>query len=230
MSSASVVAAIAETPLFKCVSADDRARLAAVSQLRSFARGQRIFDLGDPSDMFFVVVRGFVKVFRPGLNGQDVILEMFGAGSPLGAIAHFQNKPFPASAAAIDETDCLAIPRAAFFKLLESEPALVRGLLGSLSLRLVQLTTRLEELSGGRVDVRFARLFLKLAEQMGVPSPDGIRIPIALSRQELADLLGTTIETTIRTMSRWSKDEVMRTEKDGFVILDRAALDAMAAG
>ena len=100
--------------------------------------------------------------------------------------------------------------------------------LGSLSLRLVQLTTRLEELSGGRIESRFARLFLKLADQMGVPSSEGVRIPLALSRQELADLLGTTIETTIRTMSRWGKEDVLRTDKDGFVIVDRAALEAAA--
>lgn len=205
-------------------------RLAGVSRVVRFARGERIFDQGDPSDLFYVVLTGFVKVFRPSLAGHDVILEMFGAGSPLGAVALFQGMAFPASAAAIEDTECLVIPRADFFRLLEAEPALVRGLLGSMSLRLVQLTTRLEELSGGRIDVRFARLFLKLAERVGVPSPDGVRVPLALSRQELADLLGTTIETTIRTMSRWQKDGVMRTEKDGFVISDRVALETMAGG
>jgi CRP/FNR family transcriptional regulator len=52
---------------------------------------------------------------------------------------------------------------------------------------------------------------------------------MALSRQELADLTGTTIETCIRIMSRWGKDELVRTEKDGFVILDRAALEELAS-
>jgi CRP/FNR family transcriptional regulator len=52
---------------------------------------------------------------------------------------------------------------------------------------------------------------------------------MALSRQELADLTGTTIETAIRIMSRWGKDEIVRTDKDGFVLLDRAALEEIAA-
>lgn len=230
MTSQPVLAAIAQTPLFKCVGPDDRARLAGVSRIVSFARGDTIFDQGDPSDFFYVVLSGFVKVFRPSPGGHDRILEMFGAGGPLGAVALFQRMPFPASAAAMEDTECLAIPRADFFGLLETEPALVRGLLGSLSLRLVQLTTRLEELSGGRIEARFARLFLKLADQMGAESPEGLRVPLALSRQELADLLGTTIETTIRTMSRWNRDGVLLTEKNGFVICDRAFLETTAAG
>jgi CRP/FNR family transcriptional regulator, nitrogen oxide reductase regulator len=54
-------------------------------------------------------------------------------------------------------------------------------------------------------------------------------IPLALSRQELADLTGTTIETCIRIMSRWNKDDVVRTEKDGFVVLERGELEKIAA-
>jgi CRP-like cAMP-binding protein len=64
---------------------------------------------------------------------------------------------------------------------------------------------------------------------MGRPAADGTAIPMALSRQELADLTGTTIETCIRVMSRWGKDEIVRTEKDGFVLLDKDALEELAA-
>jgi len=79
------------------------------------------------------------------------------------------------------------------------------------------------------VETRFARLFLKLCDQIGKPDRGGVFIPMPLSRQELADLSGTTIETAIRIMSRWQKDDVLHTEKDGFVVLDRAALDEAAA-
>jgi CRP/FNR family transcriptional regulator len=125
---------------------------------------------------------------------------------------------------------CLLIPRQSFFELLERHPTLVRGLLGSLSLRLVELTTRLAELTGGRIESRFARLFLKLADQLGRPDRGRVFVPLVLSRQELADLTATTIETSIRIMSRWNKDDVLRTEKDGFVILDRPALEELAQG
>jgi CRP/FNR family transcriptional regulator len=85
------------------------------------------------------------------------------------------------------------------------------------------------ELTGGRIENRFARLFLKLADQLGKPERGGIFIGLPLSRQELADMTGTTIETSIRIMSRWGKDEVLRTEKDGFVLVDRDALELLAA-
>jgi CRP/FNR family transcriptional regulator len=170
-----------------------------------------------------------VKVFKHGPNGNDVILEIFSAGGPLGAVAAYESRPYPASAAALEPATCLLIPRQAFFTLLEQHPTLVRGLLGSLSLRLVELTTRLAELTGGRIENRFARLFLKLADQQRKPERGGTFIGLPLSRQELADMTGTTIETSIRIMSRWGKDDVLRTEKDGFVLVDREALELLAS-
>jgi CRP/FNR family transcriptional regulator len=221
---------LAELVLFRRVGAEDRERVASVASLREYERGETIFDEGDPSDHFFVVVTGRAKVFKRSADGHDVILEMFGPGGPLGAVAAYESRPYPASAAALEPTSCLLIPRQAFFALLERHPSLVRGLLGSLSLRLVELTTRLADMSGGRVDVRLARLFLKLAEQLGRPDRGGIFIPLPLGRQELADFTGTTIETAIRIMSRWNRDGVVRTEKDGFVVVDKRALETFAGG
>jgi CRP/FNR family transcriptional regulator, nitrogen oxide reductase regulator len=105
---------------------------------------------------------------------------------------------------------------------------MVRGLLTGLTHRLVELTNRLTELSGGRVEARLARFFLKLAGDMGQQRPQGTFIPLVLSRQELADMIGTTIETSIRIMSRWGKEGIVHTEKDGFVVVDREALEAVA--
>jgi CRP/FNR family transcriptional regulator len=223
-------AVIAAMPIFRRVNPEDRERIAAVSTLREYERGDTIFDEGDPSDCFYVVATGRAKVFKHAPDGHDVILEMFGPGGPLGAVAAYESRPYPASATAVEPTTCLLIPRQAFFQLLEKHPSLVRGLLGSLSLRLVELTTRLADMTGGRVDVRLARLFLKLADQMGTPARGGVFIPLPLSRQELADFTGTTIETAIRIMSRWNRDGIILTEKDGFLLLERATLEVLAAG
>jgi CRP/FNR family transcriptional regulator len=216
------------TPGFRRLGPEDRARLAAVARVRSFAKGQAIFDEGAPSDHFFTVATGRVKVFKMTPAGKDVILEIFGPGDPFGAVAAYEGRPYPASAVALDETTCVTIPRQAFFTLLEQHPSLVRGLLLGLTHRLIELTNRIAELTGGRVEPRFARLFLKLAGDMGRPERGGTFVPMPLSRQELADMTGTTIETCIRIMSRWSKQNIVRTEKDGFVILDRGALDDLA--
>ena len=220
---------LSKVALFRRVGAQDRALLQSAASVRDYDRGALVFREGDPSDHFLVVITGRVKVYKHAPDGHDVILELFGPGGPLGAVATFESRPYPASAAALEPSSCLLLPRAAFFELLERHPTLVRGLLSSLSLRLIELTTRLAELTGGRVEVRFARLFVKLADQFGRPERGGIFIPLTLSRQELADLTGTTIETAIRIMSRWGKDGVLRTEKDGFVVLDRTSLETSAS-
>jgi CRP/FNR family transcriptional regulator len=229
MSTPNVEDAIRRTSMFKRLTQDDRTHLAAVSRLKSYAKGDRIFGEGDASEFFSVVVSGRVKIVKMTPAGKDVILEIFGTGDPLGAVAAYEGRPFPASAIALEDTMCLITPRVSFFALLEEHPSLVRGLLLGLTQRLVELTNRLTELTGSRVEARLARLFLKLAENMGRPAPDGIAIPMALSRQELADLTGTTIETCIRVMSRWGKDELVRTDKDGFVLVDKNALEELAA-
>lgn len=216
------------TAIFRRLSPEDRQRLAAVASLRSFEKGDYLFQEGDSSDTLYTIVSGRVKVFKTTARGADLILEIFGPGDPVGAVAVYESRPYPASATALEPVSCLLIPREAFFALIETHPSLVRGLLTGLTHRLVELTNRLAELSTGRIDARLARFFLKLAETMGQPSPSGIFIPLVLSRQELADMIGTTIETAIRIMSRWGKDNLVRTEKDGFVLQDRAALEQIA--
>lgn len=221
-------AVLAQIPLFKRVSPADRERLIPLSWIREYARGDVVFHEGDASDMFFIVISGRIKVFKHGPDGHDIILEMFGPGGPLGAVATYESRPYPASASPVEPSSCLLIPRDSFFELLERHPSLVRGLLGSLSLRLVELTTRLAELTGGRIESRFARLFLKLSDQLGRRDDRGTFVPLTLTRQELADLVGTTIETAIRIMSRWHKDEILLTERDGFRVVDRPALESLA--
>jgi CRP/FNR family transcriptional regulator len=213
--------------VFRRLSAEDRQRVAAVTRVRSVARGDAVFSEGEEPRAFCVIAEGRVKVSKTTPAGKDVILEVFGAGDPLGAVAVYEGHPYPASAVAIQPCTCLEIPRQAFFALLEQHPSLVRGLLAGLTMRLVELTNRVAELTGGRVEPRVARLFVKMAHEQGRPERGGMFIPVALSRQELADLTGTTIETCIRIMSRWNKEGLVHTEKDGFVVLNVEELDAI---
>ena len=214
--------------IFRRLTPEDRQRLAAVAIVREFDRGETLFSEGEASDFLYTVITGRVKIFKATARGTDVILEIFGPGDPVGAVAVYESRAYPASAAALEPTTCILVPRQAFFGLLEAHPSLVRGLLVGLAHRLVELTNRISELSGGRIEARLARLFLKLADDMGQPRDEGVFIPMPLSRQELADMIGTTIETSIRIMSRWNKLDIVRTEKDGFLLVDRGALDTLA--
>jgi CRP-like cAMP-binding protein len=217
------------TPIFSRLSPDDRQKIAEVAAVKHFSRGDTIFEEDTPSDALYAIASGRVKIFKMMPNGKDVILEVFGPGDPLGAVAVYIGRPFPASASALEDTVCVLIPKGDFFRLLELHPSLVRGLLLGLTTRLVELTNRLAELTGGRIEARFARLFAKLADQMGRSERGGTFIPLSLSRQELADMTGTTIETCIRIMSRWGKEGIVRTEKDGFIVVSRRDLDTLAS-
>lgn len=214
---------------FRRLQPADRQRLAEVARTHSYAKGSAIFSEGEPSDFFITIVMGRVKVYKATPTGKEVILEIFGPGDPLGATAAYEGRPFPATAVALEDTECVLIPRASFFALLEQHPSLVRGLLTGLTHRLVELTTRIADLSGARVEARFARVFLKLAKDIGRNGEGGTFVPLALSRQELADMTGTTIETCIRIMSRWGKEDIVKTDKDGFTLLDSGALETIAA-
>lgn len=227
--SADVDTVLRVTPVFSSLSPADRASIADAGVIRSYAQGAVIFEQDAPADTFYTVISGLVKVYRLLPTGKQLTLQIFGAGAPIGALAAYDGRPFPATAGALAPTTCLLIPRAVFLRLLEEHPGLVRGLLHALTARVVELLNRLTEMSGRRSEPRFARLFLHLSDELGRPDEEGTFVPIVLSRQELADLTGTRIETCIRIMSRWAKEGSLRTQKNGFVVLDRARMEEEAS-
>ena len=119
--------ALAAAPLFRALSPEDRARLAAVCVVKSYEKGDTVFSEGDPSDFLFTIVTGRVKVVKLVPPGREVILEIFSRGDPVGAVVAYEGRPYPASAIAIERASCLLVRRAAFFELLERHPSFVRG-------------------------------------------------------------------------------------------------------
>ncbi|MCP4203225.1 MAG: Crp/Fnr family transcriptional regulator [bacterium] len=213
---------------FSALPEEDRLHLAEVAEVKSFAAGELILHEADPSEYFYTIVSGRVKVFKTTRSGKDIIWGIFGSGDPVGSVAVFKERPYPATAAALEDTVCIQISRSALYSLLEHHPSIARGLLLGLTQRLVELVNRVGELTGARVEPRLARLFLRLAREIGREDRGGIFIPLPLSRQELSDMTGTTIETCIRVMSKWQKDGTVHTDHDGFVVLDREALRTLA--
>jgi len=225
---ASVEELLRSSALYRNLSKEDERRVAAVAIARSYEKGETIFSEGDPSDYLYTIASGRVKVVKLIPSGKEVILEIFGPGDPVGAVVAYEGRPYPASATAIERTACILVRRVDFFALLERYPSIVRGFLVGMAQRIVELTRRIPEVAGGRVETRFAHLFLKLADRMGRPERSGTFIPMPLSRQDLADLTGTTIETSIRIMSRWGKDGLVLTGKDGFMVQSRSALERLS--
>src|SRR5262245_7438464 len=197
--------------------------------MKEWEEGSVIFREGDPALSFHFILGGRVKIVKAAPGGRDLILEILGTGDPVGAVAAYEERAFPASAVALEPTTLISVPRQELFHLISSNAMLARGLLLGLTRRLMELTRKLADRSA-RVEFRVARLFLTLADRLGRPQGRGVALPVALSRQEIADMAGTTQETAIRIMSRWGKEGVVITEDWGFTIPDAERLREIPPG
>jgi CRP-like cAMP-binding protein len=129
---------VASVPIFSRLSPDDRAAVAAAAELRTFRPGERVFVEGEPANVILALLAGSVSVVA-STGGHD-LPDVLHPGDPLGDVGAFEGGPYPASGTALEYTECLVIPRTAFFDLLAQSPTLVRGLVHGLTQRIVQLT------------------------------------------------------------------------------------------
>jgi CRP/FNR family transcriptional regulator len=213
-------------PILAALKPDDRTALSPLCEMRAYEKGSTIFEEGDPADRIYFLFLGRVKIVKAAPD-RDLIIEILGPGEPVGAVAVFERRPFPATAVALEPSAVVSIPERQFFELIEKRPEITRRLLAGLTLRLMALNRRLADMTGS-VEYRLARLFTTLAERIGQKRERGVFVPLPLSRQEIADLVGTTVETAIRVMSRWQKEGLVETDKKGFRIPDPRALAAIA--
>lgn len=213
-------------PVLSGLGPEDRRALEPLCELSSFEKGAALFAEGEPADRIHFLFIGRVKIVKAARD-RDIILEILGPGEPVGAVAAFERQPFPAGAVALEPCGVVSIPEHEFFALLEKRPQITRKLLAGLTLRLMMLNRRLADLTGS-VEHRVACIFTTLAERIGQKRPEGVFLPLHLSRQDIADLVGTTIETAIRVMSRWQKEGLVKTEKEGFLLRNPGALKQIA--
>jgi CRP/FNR family transcriptional regulator len=224
----SAVEVLRETPVFRELSDEDRHLFARIGHAKLYSKGTMIFAEGDRAEHLYTVARGKVKIFKVTPSGKELILSILGPGAPVGAVAVYESVPFPASAMAFEDAVLIRIPSRGYFDLLEKHPDLVRRLLAAMTHRLMEFNHRFPELAGGSVESRFARLFLRFADQLGQRREGAILVPLRLSRQELSDFTGTTLETTIRVLSRWGKEGVVETLDDGFLVKDFQTLEDLS--
>jgi CRP/FNR family transcriptional regulator, nitrogen oxide reductase regulator len=228
MPAASLAEFLARTPLFAGLPAAEVQALAGVArEERVRARGY-IFMQGDPPRWFCFVKSGHVKILRHARTGRDVVLELLGAGEMFGGVAVLERRPYPACAQATEPGIVVKIPQEAITALAERHPAIIREIALMIGRRLRGAHDSVESLAVDPVESRLAAALLRLAAREGTPRPDGVALAFPLTRQSLADLTGTTVETTIRVVSRWLKDRIVSDEAGGLVLRDSQALRALA--
>lgn len=204
-------------------------KLASHARVSCHSKGEAIWKAADPQMGFLAIRTGLVKMVRPTRDGRSTICGLFGPSETVGELATLKGIPYPASAiVASTNAVTLLIPRDSLLEATQENPAFNLELLAELHNKASALHTKIDVLSAGSVDARLAVLLLNLSKRFGKDSAQGGRsVPIALSRRDLADLVSTSTETAIRTMSRWSREGLVLTEEAGFSIPSPQRLQAL---
>jgi CRP-like cAMP-binding protein len=216
-------------PVFKSVPPRELEALAAVARQESYRARDVIFTEGEPALWFCLVRSGHVKIVRAARGGRDVVLELLGPGEPFGGVAVMERRDYPASAQATEATVVLKLPRDPLIALSERYPSVVREMALMIGRRLRGAHDSVASLAIDPVEARLAAALVRLAEREGTPGAGGVQLPV-LTRQSLADMTGTTVETTIRTLGRWLKSGVLAEREGRLRIPDVVALRALAEG
>jgi CRP/FNR family transcriptional regulator len=190
-----------------------------------------VWNEGDVSRYLYLIISGRVKLIKHSETGKDVIIEIFGPNEAIGEMSLLVGGCYTTAAICLAPTELCCIPRQQILDLLGSVPGMALLSLREMVRRQRMLMQKIKELAAGGVEYRIAHLLLKLADRIGEDiRPEGITIPIVLSRQDIADLVGTTVETAIRVMSRWRKMGIVTNDKTGIIIRDRETLEDLASG
>jgi len=216
-------------PLFGALSERDWAAVTDLLGERSYRKDEYVFFEGDPPEALYIVWSGRVKLLRHSREGRDVVLDVIGASRMLGEMAVFEGSPYDFTAQAMEPTGLISIARYDFLSLLRRFPPLSLAVISELGRRLRSASDLVHSLAVERVARRIARVLLKMADAAGVPAEGGgTLIDVTLTRQDVADMAGTTVETAIRTMSRLRQQGVIATKRGRVVVLDSARLRNVA--
>lgn len=219
---------------FKVFAEVPASRLASVARETTelaLERHELVWNEGDTCRYLFFLLSGRVKIIKHSETGKDVIIEIYGPQDAIGETSVLVGSAYTTAAVCLSETRLLCVPRSEILNLLETVPGMALRSLRGMARRQRMLMQKIKELAAGGVEYRIAHLLLKLADRVGEDeTSNGITIPIVLSRQDIADLVGTTVETAIRVMSRWRKMGIVTNDKRGILIRDRETLEDLAAG
>ncbi len=222
MQSSSKTQILGRSFIFSSLKDDELGELADLGIERSFAPNEFILWDGDAPEWFYVVAEGKVKVLKYSSSGREFIIAFFGPGEIFGEIAVFENKPYPASVQAVAKTKVVGIKREHFLSFLANRPQVALRIINVLGGRLREAQGRLRDLAGERVEQRLASVLLMLSAKHG--------LTLAFTRQEIADMAGTTTETAIRVMGHLKERKIIRSVRGKVIILNAEKLRLLSEG
>jgi CRP-like cAMP-binding protein len=211
------------------LAAEEPDRLYALSSIEKVAKGEYVFLECDQPRNLYTVVKGEVKLLKQTEDGRETIVEMAYPGEIFGEEAIFDGQPYPMTAQALEDAELLAISRTDFFAFLRDNPDLALEIITELGTRLREAQNTIRALAMERVEWRIARVLLMLSRKAGIVEADGVSIDLPLTRQDIADMAATTVETTIRVLSNFKKMGLVDTEKGKIILRDKKHLEEMVS-
>jgi CRP/FNR family transcriptional regulator len=225
--SAQTIDLLRQIPLFQGLAEGELIALANHCRVNHYESEAVIFYQGDDCERVWILRLGRVKIIHHEEDGREVILEIIPPGEVFGGATIFLPEQ-PATARTITNAETVSFSAQSYMQFLHEHPAVTLKLIRMLGNRLHSLM-EMQVLAGERVERRLAHILLKLAERVGRRQSEGMLITLPLSRQDLADLSGTTLETAIRIMSRLRTQGVVKTLRGGYLlILDEGELHRLA--
>jgi len=215
-------------PLFQGLPGEGLERAVALSRRDKRAKGETLFVQGDQAEAFHLIVAGRLKVSQTTASGEQVIVRYLGPREIAGCVAVCGGVPYPASAIAVEDTWLMSWSRPRIAELAERHPAIALNAMRIMSGRTVELQERLKEMQTERVERRIARALGRLVVQAGRRTSEGIEIDFPITRQDLAEMTGTTLHTVSRTLSDWGSDGIVASRRQKVVILRPHALATIA--
>lgn len=202
--------------------------LAWEARLRRVQAGAYFFHQGDPAAVLYVLSEGRVKFTQVTPEGHSVLLRVIGPGEMFGTVAALGDAYHPASGEAAVPSAALAWNSATIRRLMERHPRLALNALRFLTERLTEFQDRYQELATQRVERRVAHALLRLMRKVGRAVEGGIMIDLALSRQDIAEMSGTTLFTASRIMSGWEARGIIKTEHARILVFNTGQVEAIA--
>jgi CRP-like cAMP-binding protein len=210
---------IATVPLFKGLDQKALADAETDARMVRAAAGRAFFRQGDPAHVFYLLRRGRVKFTQISADGHEVILRVIGPGEPFGGVAVFaDNATYPVTARAVDTAEAYAWDGPTMLRLMRRFPDVAINAARMIADRFHDLQRQHHELMTERVERRIARALLRLVQGAGRRVDTGVEIDFPLSRQDLAQITGTTLFTVSRTLSAWEENGIIAAARRRVVV------------
>lgn len=221
----SILSVISSCSSLNALTDSEREQMARESFMAFAERGEMIWLAGSPLQFVSIVGTGFVKMTRTTPQGSEVAVELLGPGQGLGFLASIEGRVYPLNATGVTNTWYLKIPVKAFQDVYHANKFLQDAFLRSLAPRLRKAHEMMARMSSGKIEQRMAAVLLILSDSFAKDSENGMVLTVPLTRQDLAEMAGTTVETAIRVMSKWQKQKVLTTDHKRITIRNISKLE-----